>query len=131
MEEKMLGDGGSSSLHSEFRSLAETRLATKPSQGGFWYSVADCQRMVHELHVYEIELDLMGEELAAQQNGLQDWRDEVQRVQQEFKEVAEKISHMEDGPEKAEIGIQCLHATLHLFEERFKLLAQHGCAEAP
>ena len=90
----MPSKGGGSLLHSELRSLAETRLATAPSQGGFWYSVADCQRMVHELHVYEIELDLMGEELAAQQNGLQAWRNEAQRVQQEFKEVAEKISHM-------------------------------------
>jgi chromosome segregation ATPase len=131
VEEKMPVKGDVAPLHSELRSLAETRLATAPSEGGFWYSVADCQRMVHELHVYEIELDLMGEELAAQQNGLQDWRNEAQRVQQEFKEVAEKISHMEDGPEKAQIGIQCLHATLHLFEERFKLLAQRGIAEAP
>jgi len=127
----MPSKGADSLLHSEFRSLAETHLATVPSEGGGWYSIADCQRMVHELHVYEIELDLMGEELAAQQNRLQAWRDEAQRVQQEFKEVAEKISHMEEGPERAQIEIQCLHATLHLFEESFKLLARRGNAQAP
>lgn len=127
----MPGKGEVLSRYAGLRSLAETRLAATPSEGGFWYSVADCQRIVHELHVYEIELDLMGEELTAHQSDLQVWRNEAQRVQQEFKEIAEKITHMEDGPEKARIGIQCLHATLHLFEERFKLLAQRGPVDAP
>jgi hypothetical protein len=127
----MTGKGEVLLHHAELRSLAENRLAKEPSEGGFWYSVADCQRMVHELRVYEIELDLMGEALADQLGGLQAWRSEAQRVQQEFKEIAEKISDMEDGPEKAQIGIQCLHATLHLFEGRFKLLAQSGRLDAP
>lgn len=120
-----------SSRNAKLRNQAEMRLAKEPSEGGFWYSVADCQRMIHELRVYEIELDLMGEELATQQSGLQAWRDEARKVQLEFKEVAGKISLMEDGPDKDLMGIQCIQATLRLFEERFKLLVQRGGTEAP
>lgn len=116
----------SSSRTVELRHLAEQRLAQAPSEGGFWYSVADCQKMVHELRVYEIELDLMGEELSAQRGRLQDWDDEVRQVQLEFKEIAEKLPLMENGPEKSQMELQCIQATLRLFERRFKLLAQHG-----
>jgi len=127
----MPSQGDISGRHAKLRRVAETRLAEAPSEGGFWYSIADCQRMVHELHVYEIELDLLGEQLTAQQNGLQALRKEVQGVQKEFREIAETVIDMEDGPEKAQIGIQCLHTTLHLFEERFKLLALNGRVQAP
>ena len=40
--------------------------------------------------------------------------------------MMEMLAHMSDCPEKVQIGVECVEATLHLFEERFKLLVRTG-----
>ena len=106
----------------KLRSQAEGLLAEQPPRGGIRYPPDDCQRLLHVLHAYETELDLMGEELEANRIGLKQWRDDAKVVQAEFREVTEKLELMTDCPEKVQLRIQCVEATLHFLEGRFRRL---------
>lgn len=104
------------------RQQAEEVVNMKPTQGGFWYSIADCQRMVHELQVSQIEMTLISEEFEQNKVQVRAWRQEAKRLQSEFKKASEIFSAMAEGPERDQVAMRCMHETLHLFEEGFKLL---------
>jgi len=99
-----------------------------PCQGNYWEQIADCQRLVHEMQVYQVEIDLVSEESELHSNGLQAWREETKRLQLEFYKAGEKVFGMAEGSEKHKVGIQCIESTLKLCHERFRLLIR-GIAE--
>ncbi len=117
-------DEASSSHKVKLRHEAEQRLAMEQSEGGFWYSVADCQRMVHELQVTRIEMDLIGDELEAHNRDMRAWREEADQLQQALLDATRELALAEEGHEKNAVAMRCLEATLHLFEGRFRLLMQ-------
>ena len=94
------------------------------SRGTFAHSMDDCQRMIHEMQVYQVELDAMSEELSNQDIDLQAWRDDTKQVQREITEAAEAMRHLSEGIEREQIQIRSIEATLQLFQERFRLLIQ-------
>jgi hypothetical protein len=78
--------------------------------------------MVHELQVSQVELKLVSEEVERNTAKVRTWRQEAKRLQSEFQQASELVSAMADGPERDLVEVRCMHATLQLFEEGFKLL---------
>ena len=112
----------SPSNHVELCNQAANLLGENSGHGGLWRLVSDCQGMVHELQVYQVEIDLMAEEAGLASQGLQAWRDESKRLQLDFKTASEKYSDVADSPEKYQAGLECVEATLKLYRERFRLM---------
>ncbi len=50
-------------MHGELRRRAEARLRAAKTKGGPARTEADSQRLVHELQVHQIELEMQNEEL--------------------------------------------------------------------
>lgn len=115
-----------SPLTVKLRSIAEQNLTQKHPESNDSISLSECQRMVHELQVYQIELEMMNEELGVNHDGLRAWRAEAALIQQEFQQIIEQLNFMADCPEKFQPAIHHLEDTIRPFEERFKRLMQIG-----
>lgn len=109
------------------RDRFEDRFAANLIKVGIWHSFQDCQKIIHELEIYQMELEAVEGELKVNEGGLHKWREETLAIAAEFMEVNDKLTHMTECPAKTQLRLQFVQATLRFLEGRFRTLF-HGIA---
>jgi len=76
-----------------------------------------------------MELEAMEGNLKVSEDGLRKWREEARAIAADFKEVNDKLAHMTDCPEKMQLRLQFVEATLRFLAVRFRILFHGGALE--
>ncbi|MDD5287359.1 MAG: PAS domain S-box protein, partial [Desulfuromonadaceae bacterium] len=118
----------------ELRHLAEERLNSDPAESSTPRSEEATQRLVHELGVYQIEMEVQNSELRRAQEELENQQVELEMQNEELKRVQEELelsrTEIQDAREYAENIVETVRKPLVVLDADLKIVtANHSFYE--
>ncbi|MDD5286705.1 MAG: ATP-binding protein [Desulfuromonadaceae bacterium] len=110
----------------ELRHLAEERLNSDPAESSTPRSEEATQRLVHELGVYQIEMEVQNSELRRAQEELENQQVELEMQNEELKRVQEELelsrTEIQDAREYAENIVETVRKPLVVLDFDLKIV---------